>query len=437
MAREAMRIGVVAAVLVAVLFRGARSATLRVPEDYATIQAAIDASAAGDSILVGPGTWDQRNVRSLQDCFLYQTKASVAFLKPGILLMATAGPDVTILDGGPQDVAAVETVMLASLDGPSTRVEGFTITGGGDAIDVGCTDSEVEVVNCRLVDNGLIGINTAYAKVSLIDCLVARNQGSDVAEGGALISTGSNFEAIRTRFESNPMGAIHSGHAQRIFVEECEFVDHPTRGAVDMFGCSALTIRNSLFLRDRTTVTSLSGGAIGVGGSVGTIEFNTFAYDSAVAANGGAIDVASNSWITVQNNTFYRCYTQYNGAAILMSESTMPTVGNIITGCTGLSALARFDGTLLGSGCNLLWDNTSDYFQWPAGAMATDVHADPEFCDPEHLDFTVKDTSPAAPANSGECGQIGAFGVGCGSVSVEPSTWGRIKSSFRTAEEGK
>ena len=33
--------------------------TLRVPEDYATLQAALEASEEEDSIELGPGTWDE------------------------------------------------------------------------------------------------------------------------------------------------------------------------------------------------------------------------------------------------------------------------------------------------------------------------------------------------------------------------------------------
>jgi hypothetical protein len=268
-------------------------------------------------------------------------------------------------------------------------------------------------------------------RVSLIDCVVARNEGWSPAYGGVSLSIGADFEAIRTRFEANLWGAISASSADRMFVDGCEFVDHATRGAIQAGGCNALTIRNSLFLRNRSTTSGLSGGAIRLGGSAGTIEFNTFAYDSAVAANGGAISIAAGSSITVRNNTFYRCYTPVNGSALVMSESTVPTVANIVAECSGLSALAWFSGTVPGGGCNLLWNNTADYFQRPPGAMVTDIHADPEFCDPEALDFTVHDTSPAAPANSGDCGPIGAHGVGCGSVSVRPSTWGRLKASFR------
>jgi hypothetical protein len=55
---------------------------------------------------------------------------------------------------------------------------------------------------------------------------------------------------------------------------------------------------------------------------------------------------------------------------------------------------------------------------------------DPLFCDPDNEDFTLREDSPCAPANSGGCGLIGAVPVGCGATALEPTTWGAIKASF-------
>ena len=47
-------------------------ATVRVPEEYATIQAAVDAAGPGDLVLVGPGTY----------------REAVEISKPGLVLRA-------------------------------------------------------------------------------------------------------------------------------------------------------------------------------------------------------------------------------------------------------------------------------------------------------------------------------------------------------------
>jgi hypothetical protein len=94
--------------------------TLRVPQDYATVQAAIDAAADDDLILVSPGVYDENlNINGKG-----VTLAS--------LFLQTGDPDIieqTVLDGGGSTVLTVD-----AYDGPQTRITGFTIQNGDDGI---------------------------------------------------------------------------------------------------------------------------------------------------------------------------------------------------------------------------------------------------------------------------------------------------------------
>ncbi len=99
------------------------AATLRVPEDHASIQAAIDAASSGDTVLVSAGTYRER-----------------VKLRPGVVLRSAGGDERgklglaraerTIIDGRDQEpgadgsVPGVEMAERAVLDG-------FTITGVG------------------------------------------------------------------------------------------------------------------------------------------------------------------------------------------------------------------------------------------------------------------------------------------------------------------
>jgi hypothetical protein len=56
---------------------------------------------------------------------------------------------------------------------------------------------------------------------------------------------------------------------------------------------------------------------------------------------------------------------------------------------------------------------------------------DPLFCDPESGDFTLDCNSPCAAENDPDCGQIGAWPVGCGPTPVMETSWGAIKAMFR------
>jgi hypothetical protein len=64
------------------------------------------------------------------------------------------------------------------------------------------------------------------------------------------------------------------------------------------------------------------------------------------------------------------------------------------------------------------------------------IFTDPLFCGPEDCnsaptvlgDYTLGATSPALLA---PCGPMGALAEGCGGISVDPTSWGRIKGLYR------
>jgi hypothetical protein len=170
------------------------------------------------------------------------------------------------------------------------------------------------------------------------------------------------------------------------------------------------------------------GTAILVGDSDGPIEFCTFAYNNSASA-GGAVEVVEGR-VQIRNNTFYRC-TAASGSAVSWAGWRGAVERNVVVECS--SPALRGDPT--NAGCNLMWGMEAPYSStWPEEFIENDLVGDPQFCDPENLDFTLQSSSPAAAQNSPTCGQIGAFGVGCGSVSVEATTWGRLKATFRESE---
>ena len=52
-------------------------------------------------------------------------------------------------------------------------------------------------------------------------------------------------------------------------------------------------------------------------------------------------------------------------------------------------------------------------------------------CDPDAGDFTIRSNSPCAPPGLTGCGLVGALDVGCGPVSVDEASWGKIKAAYR------
>jgi hypothetical protein len=84
--------------------------TIKVPEEYASIQAAIDASISGDTVLVAPGRYTE----------------NIDFHGKGILLVSSEGPDMTIIDGNQNG----SVVTFASGEDSTACIKGFTIRNG-------------------------------------------------------------------------------------------------------------------------------------------------------------------------------------------------------------------------------------------------------------------------------------------------------------------
>lgn len=104
-----MRVLLSSAVLFAIPVIGS-AGTIYVPDDHATIQAAIVAAVDDDVVIVRPGTYFE----------------NIDLLGKAITLRSEHGPVVTSIDGN----QAGTVVSFQSGEGPSTILQGFTITNG-------------------------------------------------------------------------------------------------------------------------------------------------------------------------------------------------------------------------------------------------------------------------------------------------------------------
>jgi len=86
------------------------SATIYVPDNYATIQNAINASSNGDIVIVRSGTYME----------------NISFVGKAITLKSEMGFGSTVIDGG----QASSVIQFMNEEGPGSVLDGFTITNG-------------------------------------------------------------------------------------------------------------------------------------------------------------------------------------------------------------------------------------------------------------------------------------------------------------------
>lgn len=87
---------------------------IRVPEDFATIQTAIDSATAGDTILVSPGIYAE----------------NLNFRGKNVVLKSVQGPDKTFIDGKQNG----SVVTFSSGEDSTARLEGFTLRNGSGTV---------------------------------------------------------------------------------------------------------------------------------------------------------------------------------------------------------------------------------------------------------------------------------------------------------------
>ncbi|MBC8202266.1 MAG: hypothetical protein H8E91_00395 [Planctomycetes bacterium] len=171
--------------------------TIHVPKDVPTIQEGIDRSQGDDTVLVSPGRYNE----------------SINFNGKAITLKSEKGAAETIIDGLQIGDSVVKCI---NGEGPSTKIDGFTITGGtgnkdlyGERETVGggllCLHSSPTVLNCIFVDNesnyqGGAIYNGDRSNTIIRNCKIRSNKAD---RGAGIYNTKGAPEIRDTEFSNN------------------------------------------------------------------------------------------------------------------------------------------------------------------------------------------------------------------------------------------
>ncbi len=178
-------------------------------------------------------------------------------------------------------------------------------------------------------------------------------------------------------------------------------------GAIWM-GLGGPRFEDCAFLGNRAR---LDAGCVEISRGTPTFVRCTFAGNRAVLAGGGFL-IDGNSHVTLDH-----CVLRGNCAG---------TVGN--------QALVESGSTLTLICCDV--DSTGFAGAGTIEYVGENLFVDPLFCAPASCDMaptTAGDYRLAqnSPCLLGPCGQIGAFGQGCGIIGIDAWSWGRIKALHR------
>jgi hypothetical protein len=417
---------------IALLATAAPAATLRVPADHATLIEALDVAADLDTVLVAPGTYSYTETRTLQLWDGPRAVTSLGFVNGDVVVMSEGGPGATTLEpaaaGGSQGVLVVSATTVC-------RIEGFRIVVPSQGTGIWGDTGTLEVNDCDFESaqpqDGW-GVFRTYGSSVVDQCTFDGLESAVVHHGASLrllSSVVSNCSGV--------FGAVHVTPGPYPYinplltVRDCEFRNnHGSFWAGAVSGASyAIQGETYSVDADVTDCVFTENTSDGDGGACriqGTAYRNVFLRNSAGGA-GGALHLSQTGYVAW--NTFHaNSSSGGTGSALRVSGSSLIEVHrNIFSSQTGFLAFAAVQASNLVQGCNIFWNNLAGDLNVPLDA--TDLQTDPLYCNAPLDDLTVAANSPAN-WNAG-CGQIGALGSGCGGVSIESESWGRIKGRYR------
>jgi len=467
--------------------------------DFPTIQAALDAAEAGDTIKLADGTYLGEGNRDLD----FQGKALT-------LRSRSANPSLCIIDCEGSAANQHRGIYFHHYEGPATLVEGIAIVngyagvGGGircEGSGVAPTLRDLVIANCHSNNQRGAGLLCSGSPgPTVIGCSFRNNTASLHGGGGAACMYGADAQFIDCEFKGNngPRGGgVNCWDANPTFLRCAFSANHSFEGGGGIWGQeeASPTVLDCSFEANETpgqggalqcwggstvvTGCTFSNNSAGEGGAVYSqlgstaLEIRACKFAENVADGGGAIMLSYAGWTTisacdfrgnsatnggalrfsgtlnhpirVEDCTFSANVASGAGGAIHSSQSAALMVGCTIADndgpvgsgvhTTGEDSDVQLERTLIAFGlqgeavsvlgdasasllcCDLFGNEGGDWVGPIADQFGVNgnIAADPIFCRELHPPdpYMLRDDSPCAEENNPECGQIGAWGVGC------------------------
>lgn len=364
------------------------SATIHVPADAPTIQQAINAAAAGDTVLVSPGTYFER----------------INFVGKAITVASEQGPDVTVIDGQRGGIV----VSFVSGEGRDSVLSGFTIRGGQSLY-------------------GGAGVAATFSSPTIVGNTITQNIGCE----GVGIDIGGGAPHIEAnRIVGNSLNLCTGGSGIGIFVlgnngiapaeivgndiSDNTSIGSESGGGIGLNGAGAVLIQRNVIARNNVG----GDGACGWGGGIATANHvqativDNLIVDN-VACAGGAAYWESTGTTTWVNNTIADNSGIFTSGLDIEGYTFNNLYNNIISAPTGPALYCDFTPA---QGQSLTANDVYSESAAPYGGTCTDqtglngnISLDPRFVGASHGDYRLSMTSPAIDSGDDAAPQLPAL----------------------------
>ncbi len=434
--------------IVAILLLGCSllfGATIRVPSEQPTIQAAVDIAGQDDTVLVEAGTYSGAGFEGI-----FITGKS-------LVLRSEAGAENTIL----QTTGTERTIVVSDSDSQSVTIEGFTISGGyesdfdssyamrgGISADAGTLIFRNCVVSgCYNGSGGGVKLNASVTGV-IEDCDISYNHCQ--YGGGGIFARGQSISVIGTRLYSNQAwyGGGISSRADSTTISGCYIARNRISYGLDDIGMGGgIVLELSSYARVDSCIISQNRGTRYAGILCGALEAwitnNVFYNNVAVAISALMVEATDSTYAVVDHNTFVCNYSMQNFSDGIFvtpplvipsppqaspesdahphapSAHALPgvTVTNNLLAFNSHAAIRQqsYDVPVAITNNNV-WHSVSgvNYAGLIDDLTGTDgnISADPLFCEMSDSGLTLDASSPCVGAGT-DGSTIGAKGVGC------------------------
>lgn len=323
-------------------------------------------------------------------------------------------------------------------------IDGYGAAGGGGAYIDNCTSATF--VDCSFDGNDAATGGAIYGTdsqlVTVTDCTVVRNLALNVA--GAIHWLRTGFAISGTDFEENHVGSEVADRGGAVYALESSGTvagssfrneqAHGVGGAWSQIG-GTTSFTDTRF---ESCLSGSFGGALQIEQS-GAVDMTRCLIADCTAVFGGGVAASFTADIRLDHCTFVGGRGRSAGAAVYVDTGSKVELRNSIVCCTPAGDQVYCENAEIVVDHTNAWNDDAVNPRGEYGGECPDrtgqdgnLRVDPMYCagDP---DYALASGSPLVGAAS-DGGDIGWRGVACTVATptgLEPSSWGRLKASYR------